>query len=187
MSSPTSSGPSTGTSCPVAVLLPGTGYGVKAPLLYWPALMLRQLGWQVEAVEWDARDLTADDSRRVVEERLQDAAEAVGGRVDLVLAKSFGTLALPWAVEHGVAGVWLTPVLTEPVVLDALTRASSSHLAVGGGADSMWQPARGLETHAGLVTVDGADHGLLVDDWATSFDAHRAVLTAIETHIKGLG
>lgn len=169
------------------MLLPGVGYGVKAPLLYWPALMLRQLGWRVEAVEWDARDLTADDSRPVVEERLQDAAEAVDGRVDLVLAKSFGTLALPWAVEHGVAGVWLTPVLTEPVVLDALTRASSSHLAVGGGADSMWQPARGLETHAGLVTVDGADHGLLVDDWATSFDAHRAVLTAIETHIKGLG
>jgi hypothetical protein len=187
MSSPTSSGPSTGTSAPVAVLLPGTGYGVRAPLLYWPTLMMRQLGWRVEVVEWDARDLTADDSQAAVEKRLQAVAETVGGRIDLVVAKSFGTRALPWAVGHGVAGVWLTPVLTEPVVLDALTRASSSHLAVGGEDDPFWQPARGLETPAGLVTVDGADHGLLVDDWAASFDAHRAVLAAIETHIKGLG
>ena len=29
----------------------------------------------------------------------------------LVVAKSLGTLALPWAVERGLPGVWLTPLL----------------------------------------------------------------------------
>jgi hypothetical protein len=148
--------------------------------------MLRQLGWRVETVEWDAADLTADDPRAVVDARLRAAVDGAGGHVDLVVAKSFGSLALPWAVSHGVPGVWLTPVLTEQAVLEALTRASSSHLAVGGDADPMWRPALGLETEARIVTVDGADHGLLVGDWADSYATHRGVLVAIESHIRGL-
>ena len=31
----------------------------------------------------------------------------------LIVAKSLGTPALPWAVERGLPGVWLTPLLKE--------------------------------------------------------------------------
>lgn len=171
----------------LAVVLPGTGYTARAPLLAWPVAMLRELGWRVEVVEWQPGDTASDDPRGVVERHLRRVGLEVGGRVDLVVAKSFGTLALPWAVEHGVPGVWLTPVLTEPDVLEALTRASSSHLAAGGGADPMWAPAAGVETRARLITVDGADHGLLVGDWATSYDAQRGLFAAVDEHVRGLG
>lgn len=141
MSSFTWPGSAQQVAAPVAVILPGTGYTAKAPLLYWTAALLCQQGWRVQAVEWDLNVLAEDESQAYVEHELQQAGETAGGHVDLVVAKSFGTHGLPWAVAHTVPGVWLTPVLTEAPIQDALARASSAHLAVGGSRDDLWAPA----------------------------------------------
>lgn len=169
----------------MAVILPGTGYTAKAPLLYWCAVLLCQQGWRVQAVEWDGPSPVADESQAHVERELQQAGEAAGGRIDLVVAKSYGTLCLPWAVEHAVPGVWLTPVLAETVILDALTQASSSHLAVGGSRDPLWVPATNLQTAAIVKTVEGADHSLLLaDDWPGSLHLHHELHEVIAEHAK---
>ena len=169
----------------MAVILPGTGYTAKAPLLYWSAVLLCQQGWRVQAVEWDAQAPTDDGAQAYVERELQQAVEAAGGRIDLVVAKSFGTLGLPWAVANAVPGVWLTPVLTEAVILDALTQASSGHLAVGGSRDPLWAPGTSLQTDAVVQTVDGADHSLLLaDDWQGSLNLHHELHEAIREHAK---
>ena len=169
----------------MAVILPGTGYTAKAPLLYWSAVLLCQQGWRVQAVEWDVQASTDDEAQADVERELQQAGGAVGGRIDLVVAKSFGTLGLPWAVANVVPGVWLTPVLTEAVILDALNQASSAHLAVGGSRDPVWAPATNLQSDAIVQTVEGADHRLLLaDDWQGSLSLHHELHEAISEHAK---
>ena len=184
MSSFTWPGSAQHDAAPVAVLLPGTGYTVKAPLLYWSATLLCRQGWRVQAVEWDADRPEGDDAQASVEREVERAGQAAGGRIDLVVAKSFGTLGLPWAIAHGVPGVWLTPVLTEAVILGALAAASSAHLAVGGGRDALWAPATHLHPEAIVHTVDGADHSLLTDDWRGSMELHRELHEAIAEHAQ---
>lgn len=163
-----------------AVLLPGTGYTAKSPLLYWCAEMLVQQGWRVEAVEWVVADDAQRNPRAFVEAAVDRAFAAVLNASErLVVGKSFGSYALPWAVSSNVSGIWLTPVLTDPEIYDALTAAPASHLAIGGGVDPMWAPSVALATAAQMVTIEGADHSLLVDsDWRAS----RACQTeALET------
>ncbi|MCJ0700622.1 hypothetical protein FRIG_05670 [Frigoribacterium faeni] len=185
MSSFTWPGSAQQETAPVAVILPGTGYTAKAPLLYWSAVLLCEQGWRVRAVEWDVNPQAADESQADVERELQQAGDAAGGRVDLVVAKSFGTLGLPWAVAHAVPGVWLTPVLTDAVIFDALVRASAAHLAVGGSRDPLWSPAMRLKTDAVVQTMEGADHSLLLaDDWHGSLDLHKQLYEVIAEHAK---
>ena len=161
---------------PVALLLPGAGYPVTAPLLAWSGAVLAARGWHVEAVTWsfDARSGEGDPVPLIEEEAVaaRESARAVGARGPcVVVAKSLGTLALPWALREGVPGAWLTPLSTDAAVRAALGDAGPEHLVVAGDADSFWQPA-GLVTRARVVTVPGADHGLMLgDDWRASLAA----------------
>jgi hypothetical protein len=176
------------TSDKIAVLLPGVGYTVQRPVLYWCAELLVQRGWRVEAIQWT---LTEDDESRGG----AIAAEAIGLALAgvpttsrrLIVAKSFGTHGLPWAVDAGVPGIWLTPVLFNDRIREALERAPASHLAIGGDQDELWSPAAELATAATLVTVPGATHALEVDgDWKRSLDVQSEVFSRISRWVTAL-
>ncbi|AWB86903.1 hypothetical protein [Mycetocola zhujimingii] len=171
---------------PVAVLLPGVGYTIQGPLLYWCAQMLAERGWHVQGVEWSVD--AAADPVSFVEEAVTTAFNAAPpASRRLIVAKSFGSFALPWALGEGVPGVWLTPVLTSEVVRDALTGAPESHLAIGGDADEMWLPDTVAGGRAALVTVSGANHSLAVKaGWRASLDAQSRVFDTISTHVESL-
>ena len=170
---------------PVALLLPGAGYTVAAPLLAWAAALLGARGWHVEAVTWsfDARSGEGDHVPLIEEEVVaaREAARAAGASGPCaVVAKSLGTLALSWALREGLPGAWLTPLSTDPAVRAALRGAAAEHLVVAGDADPLWQPD-GLETRAEVVTVPGADHGLtLGDDWRGSLAAQAGVFEHLD-------
>jgi hypothetical protein len=120
---------------------------------------------------------------------VEDAIDgALGERVpDLVVAKSFGCSALPWAVRHGVPGVWLTPVLTHDDVAAALGAATEAHVAIGGSEDAVWRPERVPGTAARLQTVAGVGHALEVPgDWRASQRVQADVFGTVEAAVQAV-
>ena len=170
---------------PLVLVLAGTGYGQQAPLLWWTSEIALAAGCEVIAPRWQVDDAAGADPVGFVEAAV---AAALGDRLpDLVVAKSFGCFALPWAIRNDVPGVWLTPVLTHDDVATALAAATDAHDAIGGGADTMWRPDRVSGTAARLQTVDGADHALQVaGDWRTSVRLQSDVLAVVDRAVSGV-
>jgi hypothetical protein len=178
--------PESAPTAPVAVILPGSGYTVQAPLLYWGAEILRAGGWRVLAVSWSPADLLLDDPRGFVEAEVQAAFAAVpAATTRLVLAKSLGTFASRWATAQGIAGVWLTPVLSVPGVGDALRDgATARDLIVGGTADAFWRPETIGGTAASVLEIPGANHSLAVPgNGEDSRILQERVFDAMERHV----
>lgn len=153
-----------------AILLPGRRGGAATPLLRWPASLLTELGWSVLGVSWDeARFAEADLVFEV--RRCADAALARVRPTQpvFVVAKSLGTLALPWAVDNGVPGVWWTPLLQDPAVAASVRVARQAALLVGGTADPHWQPPDAVGPGVTLLELPDANHGLqTVGHWRRS-------------------
>lgn len=149
--------------------------------------MLTGRGWHVEAVQWetgtDAEARADADPIGFVEAEIESVVERLGRRPGVIVAKSFGSCALPWAVEHGTPGVWLTPALVEDPIRLALESAPACHFAAGGDEDPMWQPALSLTTSATLLTLPGADHSVLVGTgWEASLATQTRLIRAVEAH-----
>ncbi|WP_120339566.1 hypothetical protein [Cryobacterium soli] len=173
---------------PVAVLLPGVNYSVQAPLLYWCATLLAERGWHVQAVEWAVDDEARAHPLPFVEQAAAEAFDASPPTSRrLIVAKSFGTYALPWARSAGIAGVWLTPLLSEEPVCEALRGATAADLAIGGELDAFWRPDSVAGTAAQLLSVPGAGHGLTrPGDWRGSLELQAVILERIAGHIDGI-
>lgn len=176
-------------SADVALILPGSGYTAQAPLLYWCARLLEGAGWQVRVATWGEGGGADVTPVEFVERSVEDGFSAAepstpGAGRRLVVAKSFGTLAAPWAGREGVRGVWLTPILTDEPVAQALAAATRDDLVVGGEADDLWRPERLEGSDACVVTVPGGDHGLLVPGgWRESLAAQQRVYDAVAEHL----
>jgi hypothetical protein len=144
-----------------AILLPGRIGGIATPLLHWPASLLTEGGWSVLSVAWNEdriqREGAASEVRRCAEAALSQASP---GQPVLMVAKSLGTLALPWAVENRLPGVWLTPLLQDTAVVGAVKEAQQTTLLVGGTNDPHWQPPIAVGTGVTLLELPDADHGL---------------------------
>jgi len=143
-----------------AILLPGRSFGVSTPLLHWSAELLTEHGWSVLAVSYDFDEVARDARAHVL--RCAGAAleRAVDDRPVMVVAKSLGTLALPWAVQNGLPGAWLTPLLQDAPAVTAAHEARQPTLLVGGTADPHWQPPLSAGPAVSLMELAGADHGL---------------------------
>lgn len=176
------------TSPRVAVLLPGTGYTVRAPLLYWCGRILAETGWHVQAVEWKVDAAALADPQPFVEQAVADAFDAAPPTSRrLIVAKSFGCFALPWAQREGIPGVWLTPLLTNEVVRTGLLGATTADLAIGGDADELWVPDRVSGTDARLISVPDADHALAkAGDWQRSLEIQADAFSEIAEHVGQL-
>src|SRR5690606_18271412 len=83
-----------------AVVLPGRGYPVDGPLLFFAQVALRRRGVDVTALRWSPPpDLDAAGAPDWVA-RQREPVLAAGGR-PLVVAKSLGSFAGPVVAERG--------------------------------------------------------------------------------------
>lgn len=167
-----------------AVLIPGRGYDTRAPLFAYVGEALRRLGFDTREISWQVpRDLRVDRTADWVRGQVSPTLSDDGA--ELLVGKSLGTFAAPLAADQGRRAVWLTPVLNQPDVVDALGRATAPFLLVGGTADTLWdgEVARRLTPH--VLEVPDADHSMLVPGpLARSAEVLGQVCTAVEDVIR---
>lgn len=180
------------------LIMPGVGYTVDRPLLYWAAQALAANGWFV-----DRLDLKLTESvefpemiacmERVIDEwrkaALEHAAESGEKPHLLVVTKSLSTLSYPHSAKLGLRVVLLTPVLNPPpfdkhksVIPAPLpgTAGSPMPLICAGDADPYYDDAKAHLLTDHVRTYAGANHSIEVpDDWQTSLDYLKQVTQAI--------
>jgi pimeloyl-ACP methyl ester carboxylesterase len=170
----------------IAVVLPGAashgnrlgGTPARPDLHYTRAVLLAErLG--VLEVWWDAGSAPEHDREGWLDANVAAAlaAAAEEGAPALLVGRSLGTWALARALLasapplSGVPTVWLAPLLGHPAVSAALQGVDAPAFVVGGSSDEAFDVAeaealrdRGVE----VVVLDGANHGLEVEDPPTS-------------------
>lgn len=107
------------------LVMPGIGYTVDRPLLYWSARALSWAGWRVDRLDLDLPETIDFPSTVRLMERAIDAwleETGKGTATDppyrriphLVIAKSLSTLTYPHLADRGIPAVLMTPVLNPP-------------------------------------------------------------------------
>jgi hypothetical protein len=164
-------------------------FGPHTPLLMYAAQAAERRGARVYPLQWPEEKLAvASASGQTLSSWVThhvgaalDELDLVGAK-PLIIGKSLATYAARVAAEHALPAVWLTPLLAETYVVDALRDSSEPFLLVGGTADALaWDSrvAHALSPH--VLEVDGADHGMFVPGGlAASALVLGSVATAIE-------
>jgi len=171
------------------ILLPGRGYTVEAPALYYTRQMALELGFDVLGLQYGFTMTGGDFSEQTAPYLKEDVAAAVGQVIArspyqqvCVVAKSLGTLLVAETIEAtklaNVAVILLTPLPgSQQEVGDYPT------LAIIGSADQLYTPDM-LSTSKPNIrwkVLDGANHGFEVKgEWGASIDTLRSVVAECE-------
>lgn len=178
-----------GESRGLALVLPGRAYSPSAPLLEFTRRALVQHGFTVQQVWWDATTRGDEDGDQWVRRQVVDAlAEEDADHVVLV-GKSLGTRAAPYAAERGLDAIWLTSLLVEPTVAEAIAADAGRQLLVGGLADELWDPVVAQEladNGCDVLAVADADHSMATDDAVRTAEIHLEVARAVDAFLAGL-
>ena len=169
------------------MLLPGMQYTTQAPLLWFAREAATARGWSalevLDSLPEGAEPLgwARDRARRALD-RVGDAGEVV------VIGKSLASAAAGLVADRVLPAVWLTPLLDERRVADAISRAPRPALLVGGSEDAAWAPDALADSGLlEIVHLDGLDHSLQrPGDPTASLDALRAVTARIDRFLAGL-
>lgn len=173
----------------VAVVLPGLHYNIDLPVLHFAYEVLAAKGWSVLRVRWNPPDDALDEEEQTswVQAIAQQVIDLAPGQQRLIVTKSLGSLAAPVALENDLPGVWLTPLLHEGLVVDALTASTQPSLLVGGTADPAWDVAKARVTGKIVLEIPGANHLLsLSDDPLGSVEVLRTVTAATWQFVSDL-
>ncbi len=144
----------------VAVLLPGKVYPITAPVLWFASEALHAAGWSVLGID-DA--YVEGDMLGWVNDRVWAALEWAGDARAMVVAKSMSTTAASIAAERNLPGVWLTPLLMDPSVFEAMKSIEARGLAVGSPNDPTWSQQLSMQLRRmEVLQLAGANHALQV-------------------------
>lgn len=176
------------------ILIPG-GTGALGTLhdIAWEVLADRTA--HVEDVTWETpRGLLDDEAMGQsfvgghVEDALKRAGEVAPRARPVLIAKSLGTFAAALAADRSLPAIWLTPLLTRPSVVAAITRNPAPQLLVGGTEDTKWwDTEKARATGKQVLVIPGGTHSLRVPGPIRNFtDVLGQVGTAIEEFLDAL-
>lgn len=168
------------------IVLPGSKYTPDGPMLFFATQVALMRGCDVRQVWWEAPQLSSDAEEVAwVGSQLDAALDGYEGRV-LVVAKSLGTLAAPVAAARGYDAAWLTPLLTESDLAEALLSYPAAQLVVIGSSDPYFSqdvldalPGERLVVAGDHILRVAGDPGAMVashDSFVRSFDAWLTTL-----------
>jgi hypothetical protein len=175
-----------------AILIPGGIGTVQTTLLdlAWEALHDRQA--LVEEVSWTVPEgLTEIGPEPFVRAYAAAALHRLIQRDPdarpVLIAKSLGTHAATLAADLELPAIWLTPLLTVPPIVDAITRNPAPQLLIGGTADRSWVPEAARATGKRILTVRDANHSLRAPGTLRDFTETLGTIgTALEDFLDTL-
>lgn len=187
----------------LAMLLPGYGYTLDMPLFYYLENLCLDLGIDVLRVETAYnqnlafREATATEQARWVAADARAAWQAGLAQGNyasaIVIGKSLGTWGMAWLLSdplrspETVTSVWLTPLISQQSIRQALRRLGDTAQIVIGDADPEYDAGVLADLEASgvnVVVVPGADHGLdIPGDALTS----ARLLAQLITEIRDFG
>ncbi len=183
----------------LALIMPGGGYNVDRPLLYFATEVLLQRNYQVLNVHTNYsrfqayQDLASRKDGEAMTQLLRQESVAIAHALEnlkinptIIIGKSAGTYAMTQLVPrfHAKSCVWLTPWLRDQWF--TLKSVDSNHLVVIGDADPYYEEAKpNLPSHAKIIL--GADHSLeIANNISESIVVLRVVTEMICNHIDGV-
>lgn len=172
-----------------AVVIPGRLYGPMTGMLLYAGDVAERRGAAVHRHGWgDEPPKPFDQAAEAwVRGEIAPLLDMLGG-TPLLIGKSLGTNAAALAADRSLPAVWLTPLLTVPWVVEALSRATAPVLLVGGTVDSVWDEALANRLTPHVLSVEGADHGMYVDGPLTdSIAVLGQVVERIERFLDAIG
>ncbi|WP_374454569.1 alpha/beta fold hydrolase [Nocardioides sp.] len=178
-----------GDSRGLALVLPGRAYSPSAPLLELARLALLQHGFTVQQVWWDSTTRGDEDPDQWVRRHVAEALADEDADHVVLVAKSLGTRAASYAAERGLDAVWLTPLLVEPALAEAIASNAGRQLLVGGLADELWDAAVAAEladNGCDVLEVPDADHMMGTGDVVRTAEVHVEVARAVDTFLSGI-
>ncbi|MBN1995610.1 MAG: hypothetical protein JW953_23175 [Anaerolineae bacterium] len=186
----------------LALILPGRGYTVDMPLLFYPVNLLLAKGADVLRVEYAYHE---DFSALPPAEQMQWLLADVGAayqtgiaqrsyRQITVVGKSLGTLAMghlltAQILPAPVKAIWLTPLVKFDVLHQQIRQFGGTSLFVIGTADPHYDADVLAEIQAAtggqVVAIEGADHGMNIGvEVLPSIRALEKVMQAIEVFLS---
>jgi len=157
----------------IAVLAPGGGYTVQAPLLAYARLAVERRDAEVRPIEWRFPEDFDDSPKQRFELVSSQVAETLQDDKALVIGKSLGSLAAGVVAIRALPAIWLTPLLTTPEVVEAIQ-----------AAERLWDGplARRISPH--VLEIPDANHALYVPGPVSATAAAAAqVADAVEAFI----
>ncbi|MCW2736321.1 hypothetical protein [Nocardioides sp.] len=171
----------------LAVVAPGRAYPPSAPLLEFARRALLQHGFAVQQLWWDSTARGDEDSDAWVRGHVEAALAGEDADHVVVVGKSLGTRAASYAAERGLDAIWLTPLLVEPHVAEAIGANAGRQLLVGGLADELWDAAIAREladSGCDVLEVGDADHSMGTGDAVRTAEIHLEVARAVDAFLS---
>jgi len=172
-----------------AVVIPGGAFGPAAGLLLYAGTVAEHRGASVHWHWWSEPPPRQNAGPWVVAqiEPLLPAEAEPRRSAPLLIGKSLGTHAACLAADRNLPAVWLTPLLTDPGVVDGLAGATAPCLLIGGTSDPLWDGAQARRLSPHVLEIPAAGHGLQVPGPVSDSIAVLArVITAIEDFLADI-
>ncbi|MBS4172731.1 alpha/beta hydrolase [Bacillus sp. FJAT-49736] len=157
----------------LAIILPGVGYTAQAPLLHYSSGIYRNKGYDVLQVNYHYSPETISF---ISDEEFTADVQSVLDKIWLknsynnytVIAKSMGTIALPYLLDQptftSANVIWLTPLLKRSNIVHTLLTKSNRGLCIIGNQDPHYLPETfekvKSNTNVIRMLINGVDHGL---------------------------
>ena len=171
------------------ILVPGGMYTAQGPLLDLADHALRDRRAPVEAVSWTVPYglVRSGHAEPFVRAHVASAMERSPSDRPVIIGKALGSYAAVVAAELQLPSIWLTPLLTEVTIVEAITASTAPTLLIGGTADKFWVPELAAATGQPVLAVPDGDHNLRVPGRLSNYtDVLGLIGTAIEQFLDAL-
>lgn len=185
------------TSNTLAILLPGLGYTNQAPLLFYTTSIIASKGYEVLQVNYkysreEMSTLKEGDFTDAILKVIHHIIEKQDYEHYILVAKSMGTIALPYLLENplfqSAKVVWQTPLLQREDVYKSLRITKNRGLLFIGDKDPCYIEERvsflHSRTNLALHIIENGDHALeLNNDVFASIEIISDIVRKIDDFI----